>query len=53
MLRGWKSFGADDHSMAPCDRFSDWYGFKYTQSHVSVWAGLTSSCQWMGNGMGE
>ena len=29
-------FGADDHSMAPRDRFSDWYGFKYTQSHVFV-----------------
>ena len=29
-------FGANDHAMAPCDQFSNWYGFKYSQSHVSV-----------------
>ena len=29
-------FGAYDHSVAPCDRFSNWYGFEYSQSHISV-----------------
>ena len=29
-------FGANDHPMAPRNRFSNWYGFKHSQSHVSV-----------------
>ena len=29
-------FGAYDHSVAPCDWFSNWYGFEYSQSHISV-----------------
>ena len=29
-------FCTDDHAVAPCDWFSNWYGFQYSQSHVSV-----------------
>ena len=29
-------FGTNDHSVAPRDWFSDWYGFDYSQSHISV-----------------
>ena len=29
-------FGADDHSMTPCNWFSNWHWLNYSQSHVSV-----------------
>ena len=44
MFSGWKSIvllgaillGTYDHSMTPCDWFANWYGFKCTQSRISV-----------------
>ena len=28
--------GTDNHSVAPCDRFSNGYGFQHSKSHISV-----------------
>jgi len=46
-------FGTDDHAVAPCYWFSNWDGFKNSQSHIPVQAGFDGLLPVRGTGMGE